>query len=177
MAKPKCLLWAVCFFAVTFVLASRPAFGVTKEETLKKFEEVMVDSNQMNLYGYDLKPVAFKLEQVSELLLSNRFEAAHDLLGEIHTDLDAIRDEGPAYINRERQLIELQILADVIQQLVIFTGAAWLLLRFSFIQTLVRKYKPGFWEVNGYSNSADPWNEERFWWGDHSMRPPSLWRI
>ncbi|HXG37429.1 MAG TPA: sulfite oxidase-like oxidoreductase [Bacteroidota bacterium] len=23
--------------------------------------------------------------------------------------------------------------------------------------------KPGFWEVNGYSNSADPWKEERFW--------------
>ncbi len=26
------------------------------------------------------------------------------------------------------------------------------------------KDKPGFWEVNGYSNSADPWKEERFWW-------------
>lgn len=24
------------------------------------------------------------------------------------------------------------------------------------------KDKPGFWEVNGYSNSADPWKEERF---------------
>jgi DMSO/TMAO reductase YedYZ molybdopterin-dependent catalytic subunit len=23
--------------------------------------------------------------------------------------------------------------------------------------------KPGFWEVNGYSNSADPWKEERYW--------------
>jgi DMSO/TMAO reductase YedYZ molybdopterin-dependent catalytic subunit len=23
--------------------------------------------------------------------------------------------------------------------------------------------KPGFWEVNGYSNTADPWNEERYW--------------
>ncbi len=23
--------------------------------------------------------------------------------------------------------------------------------------------KPGFWEMNGYSNSADPWKEERFW--------------
>lgn len=23
--------------------------------------------------------------------------------------------------------------------------------------------KPGFWEVNGYSNTADPWKEERFW--------------
>jgi DMSO/TMAO reductase YedYZ molybdopterin-dependent catalytic subunit len=23
--------------------------------------------------------------------------------------------------------------------------------------------KPGFWEANGYSNTADPWKEERFW--------------
>ena len=23
--------------------------------------------------------------------------------------------------------------------------------------------KQGFWELNGYSNSADPWKEERFW--------------
>jgi DMSO/TMAO reductase YedYZ molybdopterin-dependent catalytic subunit len=23
--------------------------------------------------------------------------------------------------------------------------------------------KPGFWEVNGYSNTADPWKEERYW--------------
>lgn len=25
------------------------------------------------------------------------------------------------------------------------------------------KDTPGFWEINGYSNSADPWKEERFW--------------
>lgn len=27
----------------------------------------------------------------------------------------------------------------------------------------LEKDKPGFWEVNGYSNTADPWKEERFW--------------
>lgn len=25
------------------------------------------------------------------------------------------------------------------------------------------KNRPGFWEQNGYSNSADPWKEERYW--------------
>ena len=25
------------------------------------------------------------------------------------------------------------------------------------------KDRPGFWERNGYSNSADPWKEERYW--------------
>lgn len=25
------------------------------------------------------------------------------------------------------------------------------------------KDRPGFWEIRGYSNSANPWNEERYW--------------
>ena len=28
---------------------------------------------------------------------------------------------------------------------------------------LTAEDRPGFWEVNGYSNSADPWLEERYW--------------
>ena len=27
----------------------------------------------------------------------------------------------------------------------------------------LEKDTPGFWERNGYSNSADPWKEERYW--------------
>lgn len=27
---------------------------------------------------------------------------------------------------------------------------------------LVQEDEPGFWEIRGYSNSADPWNEERY---------------
>lgn len=27
---------------------------------------------------------------------------------------------------------------------------------------LVEHDEPGFWEIRGYSNSADPWNEERY---------------
>lgn len=26
----------------------------------------------------------------------------------------------------------------------------------------LQKDRPGFWEVRGYSNSADPWKEERY---------------
>lgn len=37
-------------------------------------------------------------------------------------------------------------------------GAKWLK-GLEFLE----KDKPGFWEQNGYSNSADPWKEERFW--------------
>ena len=28
---------------------------------------------------------------------------------------------------------------------------------------LMAEDKPGFWEVRGYDNNADPWKEERFW--------------
>ena len=27
----------------------------------------------------------------------------------------------------------------------------------------LQKDRPGFWEIRGYSNSANPWNEERYW--------------
>ena len=27
----------------------------------------------------------------------------------------------------------------------------------------LRDDRPGFWEANGYSNTADPWKEERYW--------------
>jgi DMSO/TMAO reductase YedYZ molybdopterin-dependent catalytic subunit len=27
----------------------------------------------------------------------------------------------------------------------------------------LREDQPGFWEIRGYSNSADPWKEERYW--------------
>jgi DMSO/TMAO reductase YedYZ molybdopterin-dependent catalytic subunit len=27
----------------------------------------------------------------------------------------------------------------------------------------MREDRPGFWEIRGYSNSADPWKEERYW--------------
>ena len=37
-------------------------------------------------------------------------------------------------------------------------GAKWL----NGLEFLA-KDKPGFWEQNGYSNTADPWKEERFW--------------
>ena len=33
-----------------------------------------------------------------------------------------------------------------------------------FVQSIefVAEDKPGFWEVRGYSNTADPWTEDRF---------------
>jgi DMSO/TMAO reductase YedYZ molybdopterin-dependent catalytic subunit len=43
-------------------------------------------------------------------------------------------------------------------QLYAWKGAKWI----RGLEFLAQD-KPGFWEQNGYSNSADPWKEERYW--------------
>ena len=46
----------------------------------------------------------------------------------------------------------------VVPRLYFYKSAKWLNgLEF------MEKDRPGFWEIRGYSNSADPWNEERYW--------------
>ena len=46
----------------------------------------------------------------------------------------------------------------VLPKLYFYKSAKWL----SGLEFL-SKDRPGFWEVRGYSNSADPWQEERYW--------------
>jgi DMSO/TMAO reductase YedYZ molybdopterin-dependent catalytic subunit len=46
----------------------------------------------------------------------------------------------------------------IIPKLYAYKSAKWL----SGLEFLTAD-KPGFWEIRGYSNSADPWKEERYW--------------
>ena len=46
----------------------------------------------------------------------------------------------------------------VVPKLYFYKSAKWLS-GLEFIQ----QDRPGFWEIRGYSNSADPWKEERYW--------------
>lgn len=46
----------------------------------------------------------------------------------------------------------------VVPKLYFYKSAKWL----SGLEFLAQD-RPGFWEVRGYSNSADPWKEERYW--------------
>ena len=39
---------------------------------------------------------------------------------------------------------------------------AWKGTKFVRGLTFLTDDKPGFWEVRGYSNTADPWKEERY---------------
>jgi DMSO/TMAO reductase YedYZ molybdopterin-dependent catalytic subunit len=46
----------------------------------------------------------------------------------------------------------------LVPKLYFYKSAKWL----SGLEFL-REDRPGFWEIRGYSNSADPWKEERYW--------------
>lgn len=46
----------------------------------------------------------------------------------------------------------------VVPQLYFYKSAKWL----SGLEFMSAD-RPGFWEIRGYSNSADPWKEERYW--------------
>jgi DMSO/TMAO reductase YedYZ molybdopterin-dependent catalytic subunit len=46
----------------------------------------------------------------------------------------------------------------VVPNLYFYKSAKWL----SGLE-FIEKDRPGFWEIRGYSNSADPWKEERYW--------------
>ena len=46
----------------------------------------------------------------------------------------------------------------IVPKLYAYKSAKWL----SGLEFMERD-RPGFWEINGYSNSADPWKEERYW--------------
>lgn len=46
----------------------------------------------------------------------------------------------------------------ILPKLYAYKSAKWL----SGLEFLA-KDRPGFWEIRGYSNSANPWNEERYW--------------
>jgi DMSO/TMAO reductase YedYZ molybdopterin-dependent catalytic subunit len=46
----------------------------------------------------------------------------------------------------------------VVPKLYFYKSAKWL----SGLE-FISEDRPGFWEIRGYSNSADPWKEERYW--------------
>jgi DMSO/TMAO reductase YedYZ molybdopterin-dependent catalytic subunit len=46
----------------------------------------------------------------------------------------------------------------IVPKLYAYKSAKWL----NGLEFL-EKDRPGFWEMNGYSNSANPWREERYW--------------
>ncbi|HEU0026191.1 MAG TPA: molybdopterin-dependent oxidoreductase, partial [Ktedonobacterales bacterium] len=46
----------------------------------------------------------------------------------------------------------------IVPKLYAYKSAKWL----SGLE-FTEKDRPGFWEVKGYHNHADPWKEERYW--------------
>ncbi len=129
-------------FASFLFLAPRSAFAVTKEEVLSKYERVIVKSNQMSIYGYDLKDVAFKLKRMTEVLLKNRFDEADRLLDDIAQELEIIQTKGPEQMRREKKLVWLEIFGDFVQELALFGVITFFLIRFSFLKKSMFLAKP-----------------------------------
>jgi LytS/YehU family sensor histidine kinase len=96
----------------------------------------------MNLSGYDLQDVTFKLKRMTEILLDNQMEQADALLSEIEKELKVVEAKGPEQLKRERRLVWLEVYGDMIQQLAIFAVIALILLRFSFVKEAMALFRP-----------------------------------
>src|SRR3989338_5033515 len=117
---------------------------VKKEDVLKKYEQVIVRSNQMNVYGFDLHDVTFKLKRVTEVLVANQFKQADEMLDEIKNDLKTIEAKGPEHLRRERELAWVEIFGDFIQQVAILFVIALFLLHFKFVKSAITTPENGF---------------------------------
>ena len=128
-------LISLCFLvSVLFLIKPHQALASDKAEMLRKYEHVIVKSNQMNLAGYDLQEITFKLKRLTEVILDNQLEQADRLLDEITKELKVIEARGPEHLRRERRLVWLEVYGDLMQQLAIFIVMALILLRFSFVK-------------------------------------------
>jgi LytS/YehU family sensor histidine kinase len=114
-----------------------PADAASKEETLKKYEQVIARSNELTMYGYDVKRIGFKLKRMTDFLLTNDFNSANQLLDEISSDMAEVESKGPESLRKERQLAWFEILGDFIQQLALFLVLAFLMLRFTMLRRLL----------------------------------------
>ena len=135
-ARKTNFLCVVGFFVFLFALTSHipAAYAVTKKEVLERYEEVIVRSNQMNIYGFDLSGVTFKLKRLTEVLVADQLEQADRIVSEIERDLKAIEARGPEHLRRERALVWMEIFGDFVQQVAIFVVLALLLFRFRFLK-------------------------------------------
>src|SRR3989338_5615345 len=160
MSSPKAIVVLAVYFLVSlasfFLSEKASAETVTKREVLKKYESVIVQSNQINIYGYDLSDVTFKLKRLTEILIANRFGQANDLLGEIERDLETIEARGPEKFKRERRLVWVEIFADFVQQFAFFVVIALLLLRLDVVRAnLLRKpNRSSHWKLSLAFTSA-----------------------
>lgn len=141
-------------FVLTCLLYTSSAQSVSaeveKKDVLRKYEYVIVRSNQMAIYGYDLLEVRFKLKKMTELLVANQFVQANDILEDIQKDLKTIEAKGPSYLRRERKLAWLEIFGDLVQQAAIFAIMALLLFRVSVVKSAVQSRQVSFaaaWKI------------------------------
>jgi LytS/YehU family sensor histidine kinase len=132
----KAVLKILLPMVLTFVLLTGFAYagGTLSRETLAKYEAVISKTNELTLYGYDLKHVTLKLKIMTDHLLGGRNAQALQVLDEIRADLERIEKRGPEALRRERELVWLEIYGDFVRQLALFALLTFLILRFPVVK-------------------------------------------
>src|SRR3989338_4486967 len=132
--------------ALTF-LPLLSAAQVKKEDVLKKYEQVIVRSNQMVIYGYDLRDVTFKLRRATNALVAAQYEQADAMLDEIKNDLRVVGARGPEQFRQEKKLAWIEAFGDFIQQFAIFVVLSLILLRLRLVKSSLAKLRRDFHTV------------------------------
>lgn len=121
-------------------------FAASKEEVLEKYEHIVIKTNELSIYGYDLKDTGGKLKRLTSVLLDNQFDRADQMLDELKKELYLIEASGPERIQQERRLAWLEIFADFAQQLALFVILSLILFRFQLVKYAFREAKLG-WQI------------------------------
>ena len=142
------LVFAPLFLAFVFSFVPLvSAAQVKKEDVLKKYEQVIVRSNQMVIYGYDLRDVTFKLRRATNALVAAQYEQADAMLDEIKNDLRVVGARGPEQFRQEKKLAWIEAFGDFIQQFAIFVVLSLILLRLRLVKSSLAKLRRDFHTV------------------------------
>jgi two-component system LytT family sensor kinase len=101
----------------------------------------------MNVNGYDLSGVNFKLKRATEILIEGQLDEADELLTQIKKDLKGIEVQGPEHLRRERELAWLEMFGNFIQQIAIVVVITLLLLRLKFVKLSIYRFQNYFSRV------------------------------
>ena len=136
----------ICFLTLLFscVLFLPSTYAIDKQEVLRKYEQIIHKSHRMNLHGYDLSSVSFKLKRATEILIEGQIYRADELLTQIDNDLKAIEVRGPEHLRRERELAWLEVFGNFVQQVAILIVVALVLLRLNFLKSSLARFSGDF---------------------------------
>lgn len=137
----RSVLLAMAFSMLSPVLLPSAIFAeaVSKEDVLKKYEKVLSDAEELNLYDQDIYSILPKVRLASKALLAENYEQADRLLEDVSLHSEVLRAKKPVRVERNLRLEWLEIYFEIIQKLAFLGLLAFLL----FQSARVRKHLQG----------------------------------